>query len=771
MNPRENGISLSVLGPVRASRGGEEFHVGGPQRQAGLALLLAADGRPVPLEVFVDALWRGDPPASAANVVHRLISGLRRALEPGRPARSGGGLIARGTGGYRLTAVPGTLDLTRFREAVRRGRALAEAGETVAAAEMYATGLALWHGPAGTGLDPGVRAHPQLAALDREWAAAAREAADLARPAGAAERLLPLVARAAGAHPLDESLQARLVLLLSASGRRAAALDTFASVRRRLADELGLDPDPELRAAHRDALVTSGPAARRPAELPARPAVFAGRAAELARLTELAGPTAAVAADGSMPVIVVGGMAGAGKSALAVHWAHAAAPGFPDGQLYCDLGGDADPAEVLRGFLTTLGVPAPEMPAGVAGRATLFRSLLSGRRVLVLLDDARDAAQVRPLLPGSAGCLVLVTSRNPMTALVAAAGARTLRLDVLGEADAHALLAARIGGDRVRAEPAAVRQLVAACGRLPLALAIVAARAAVQRARRLADLAAEVRGADGLDAFATGEDGPGLRDAFAASYRSLSPDAARLFRRLVLAYGPEVPVALAAAVAGTDERAARGLLRELAGAQLVSESRPGRYTLNGLLRAYADEVDRATGDTADRAAAARRILDHYLLLAAGTAPPPVDALLAAFRLGGDQGRAGPQWRLARALTPRLHEQRRWADAIRIGRAALDTAVRAGDRWWTGHLHEALGRGYLGMGRPAQAREHFEQAVALAAPGARAGLAACAARTDDAARHTTARPALVVPHLLRRFPAVGAPVLVDSGRLGRLRPPG
>ncbi|MET3424676.1 DNA-binding SARP family transcriptional activator [Actinoplanes tereljensis] len=595
MEPGATNVALAVLGPVRAWRGGTELQVGGPQRRAGLALLLAGDGEPVHLDVFFEALWRGDPPASAANVVHRLISALRHALEPSKVAREAGSLIARVPGGYRLATTPETLDLTWFRASVRRARILAVAGEQGRAIDAYAKGLHLWQGPAAAGLDPGVRAHPQIAALDREWAEVARVAADLALSAGRAERVLPVVARAAHAHPLDESLQARHVLLLSASGRRAAALDTYAEVRRRLADELGLDPGEELRAAQREVLIAASappPRKRTPAQIPAALPGFTGRAVELAAIGEAAEP------GGSMPVIAVSGMAGAGKTALAVQWAHTAADTYPDGQLYADLRGfgpaePLPPADALRDFLSALGVREPEMPAGLDGRATLFRSLLSGRRVLVLLDNARDAAQVRPLLPGSPGCLALVTSRNPMTALVAAAGARVVRLDPMTAGDARDLLTARIGKARVDGEPTAARELVHACGRLPLALAITAARAAVHRSMRLAELAADVTG-HGLDAFT--EAGEDLRTVFSWSYRTLPAPSARLFRLLAPHRGAEITVPLAASAAGVTEREARTLLRDLTGAHLLSERQPGRYTMHPLLRLYGAELEPSRDD-------------------------------------------------------------------------------------------------------------------------------------------------------------------------------
>lgn len=777
---RDGAVTLSVLGYVRAWRDGAELELGGPQQRAALALLLAGDGRPVPLEVFFDALWHGEPPPTAGNVVHRLISRLRRVLEPERVGRGASRWIARVPGGYRLTAGPESLDLTRFRRLVEQARGLADAFDVHGATLAYKIGLDLWQGPAAAGIDSGVRAHPQIAALDREWAAAVRVAADLALSCGDAELMLPAVARAADAEPLDESLRARLILVLAASGRRAAALATYAAVRDRLADELGVDPGPELRAAQREVLVAADratqpePPAVTPAQLPARLATFSVRAAELAAISG----AVTVGSGGSVPVIAISGMGGVGKSVLAVRWAHEAAGGYPDGQLYVNLRG-FDPverplaaAEALRGFLDALGVRAGEMPESAAGRAGLYRSLLSGRRVLVLLDNALDPAQVRPLLPGSSGCVVLVTSRNPMAGLVAADGARAVALDVLSPGHARALLAGRIGRDRVAAEPEAVDRLIERCARLPLALAIVAARAGAHRGRPLTALADELDAADGLDAFATGESGMDVRAVLSWSYHALAPEAAALFRGLATQPGPDASVALAASMAGLPERAVRPLLRELTGAHLITEHQPGRFVFHDLLRAYAGELARHVDDSERREAATRRMLDHYLHTAvaqavrlnpyrapitltppvAGTLLPAVlpaesvwfdterDALLAAVRVADSLGLGAHVWQFVWALTPYLQDRRcYWAESTELAALALTSATRAGDRWWTGYLRNTLGRGYLRMGRYAESREQYEHAIAvghetgnsLRLAHAYAGIAAGVIESDEA----------------------------------------
>ena len=318
-----------------------------------------------------------------------------------------------------------------------------------------------------------------------------------------------------------------------------------------------------------------------------------------------------------MVIGAIDGMPGAGKTTLAVHWAHLVADRFPDGQLYVNLrgfdpGGALGPAEVLSGFLPALGVTPPQVPADLDGRAALYRSLLAGQRVLVVLDNARDVAQVRPLLPGSPGCMVIVTSRNRLASLAASDGARTLTLDVFSAADAREALARRLGADRVAAEPAAVEEIIAcvraaAAGAGPgggaggRAAAVPAGRHRRRTARR----------AGRLDALATG-DGTDVRAVFSWSYRMLSPPAARLFRLLSLQAGPDISLAAAASLAARRPGQAGALLAELTRTRLVTEYSPGRYSLHDLLRSYAAELCAETDPDGDRDAAISRLLSHYL---------------------------------------------------------------------------------------------------------------------------------------------------------------
>jgi hypothetical protein len=315
--------------------------------------------------------------------------------------------------------------------------------------------------------------------------------------------------------------------------------------------------------------------------------------------------------------VLIGGMAGIGKTTLAVRWAHEVAHRFPDGQLFVELRGfepfraPLEPAEALRGMLVALGVPPGRLPGGLDALAGLYRSVLSGRRLLVVLDDAFDTDQVRPLLPASPGCLTLVASRNGLPGLVAS-GARPLRLDLPSDADARAVLALRIGAERMAAEPAAADEIIARCGRLPLALAVVAARATGRPDFPLTAIAAELRESRGsLDAFAGPAGAADARLAFASSYRCLPPGSARLFRLLSLHPGPDLTPDTAAALAGLTARTARLLLDDLAEAHLVTEHSPGRYAPHDLLRVFAAELTEAHDSLAERRAARQRLLDHF----------------------------------------------------------------------------------------------------------------------------------------------------------------
>ncbi|QFZ20154.1 ATP-binding protein [Saccharothrix syringae] len=483
-----------------------------------------------------------------------------------------------------------------------------------------------------------------------------------------------------------------------------------------------------------------------PRQLPAAPRHFAGRQAELAVLDRVAEQVGAP--GGTVVVSALGGTAGIGKTALALHWARRAADRFPDGHLYVNLrgygpGAPLTPTEAVRVLLDAFAVPPPEVPTTLDGQTGLYRSLLAGRRVLVLLDDARDAEQVRPLLPGSAGCLVLVTSRDRLAGLVAVEGAHPLRLDPLTPAEARTVLADRVGPHRVHAEPDAADRITAACAGLPLGLAIVAARAACHPDFPLADLAAELTAGRGLDAFAGTDRAVDVRTVFSWSYRALDPATARLFRLLGHHPGPDVGTAAAAGLAATGTREARRLLRELADAHLLTEHRPGRFACHDLLRAYAEELAEDQDGAEGRAAATHRLLDHYLRTAdrasrlldpyraaldlpepaPGSAPEqPADTegalawfaaerrVLLALLAREHPGFEAHVHRLARALSAYLYRAGYWPDWVAAEETALRAARRGGDRRDQAQAHRGVARAYLRLDREDEALDQLRQAL-------------------------------------------------------------
>lgn len=488
-------VRFGILGPVRANNPTADLEIGGRQQQVVLALLLARAGGIVGLAEFVDALWAHEPPPSAVNSIHRAVGVLRRILQPDLPVRASGRYLVRQASGYRLPVDEDSLDLLRFRAQTRRAR---HAGGDVEAVHHYAAALSLWQGPCGAGLDM----HPAFVALDAELSRAACDAADAALRCGLSHRLLPDLIRIGGWHQFDEALQARIVLALAAEGRSADALESFAGVRRRLAEELGLNPGRELLAAHRHVL-RQGPAGARspqviaarlpsPAQLPTDHPYYAGRADILRQAEALLSDdrahgraTVALAFDGAP---------GIGKTTVAVHLAHRLVPAYPGGQLYVDLRGSAEPItthEALRGLLSSLGVGVADQPPDLQAAAGIYRSLIAGRRMVVVLDDCRDHEQVRHLLPGTRDSLALVTSRSRLIGLLAA-GAHPVPLRLPSSDEAHEHLVRRLGQARAGAEPTAARRLVELCGRHPLAVGVIAAYASCHPQLALADLAREL---------------------------------------------------------------------------------------------------------------------------------------------------------------------------------------------------------------------------------------------------------------------------------------
>jgi tetratricopeptide (TPR) repeat protein/transcriptional regulator with XRE-family HTH domain len=487
----------------------------------------------------------------------------------------------------------------------------------------------------------------------------------------------------------------------------------------------------ELRDLARGRADGTGPAGIAvPGQLPAGVAQFVGRERELRALDELLRQADPVTAGSMVLISAIAGTAGIGKTALAVHWARRAAANFPDGQLYVNLRGfgpsaPMPPAEAVSGFLAALGVPPERWPPGFDAQAAMYRGLAAGRRLLIVLDNARDAEQVRPLLPGSPGCLALVTSRASLGGLAVSAGAHLLTLDVLAEDEGRRLLNRRLGSERVATEPGAVTELIRLCAQLPLALAVVAARASVRPGFPLAALAAELRDESGrLDALEAGDPATSMRAVISWSYQSLTEPAARMFTLLGLHPGPDVTAQAAASAAGVPLPAARRSLRELTQANLLSEHLPGRFGCHDLLRAYAAERARAAGEQDPREATGR-ILDHYLhtghaaalllgpqretIVAAppqpGVAPEQLasheqamawfeaerQVLLAAIPAAADSGFDVHAWQIPWTMGTYFGRRGHWQQWAATARAAVAAAIRLGDA-----VAQALSRSNLAM---------------------------------------------------------------------------
>jgi DNA-binding SARP family transcriptional activator/tetratricopeptide (TPR) repeat protein len=742
-----------LLGPVEVT--GAPPPALRPQHRAFLAFLLLHHGQTVSVDRLVEAMWAGAPPASARTQIHGCVSRLRQVLravdlEPALTGRSGG---------YRLTVEPADLDLTSFRSGVAQARAAAERPEE--AAEALRAALGLWRGPALTGA-VGAFVPAAASGLEEQRLAAVEDLnrAELAlgRHDAVAERSRALVAE----DPLRERLAAHLMLALAGSGRQAEALEVYRRIRDRLVRQLGVEPGAELAEAQLRVLRQTvapvppvGPRALaiRPAQLPADIVAFAGRAIALRRLDEL------VEGYGDPPTVIISaidGMAGVGKTALAVHWAHRVRDRYDGGQLYVNLRGydpvhrPMPPDEAIRGFLEAFAVPPARIPSSVEARAALYRSIAAERRLLVLLDNARDAAQVRPLLPGASGCLVIVTSRNQLPGLIVSDAAHPLALDVMSTVDATALLARRVGAGRVDAEPEAVTRIIEACSGLPLALAIVAAQVVSQPSLSLRRLADQLRdGADRLDRLAIGDPATDVRAVFSWSYGSLSPSAATLFRRLGLHPGPDAGAPAIASLAGWPAAEVAAALGELTRARMVTEPVAGRYGNHDLLRAYARDLARLDGDEPGRRAAIQRLLDHYVHSAHAASglidphrdpiplEPAVDGvapegfgdaaeamtwmateqavLVGAVDLAARTGFDRRCWELAWCLVVLFDLRGHWSDLVATQRTALAAAERLDDAFAQVRSHLFLGRTTARLRRFDEAGAHLRDALRCAEP--------------------------------------------------------
>ncbi|MBA8922939.1 DNA-binding SARP family transcriptional activator [Kutzneria viridogrisea] len=589
--------------------------MGGPRQRAILAMLALAPGRVVPVDALVEAVWQGRPPATARTQVAICVAGLRKTFKEHGVDEE---VISTSPPGYLLRAEGHRVDAVEFAEAVESATTAAAAGEVAEAAWRLDTALKLWRGAALAGIS-GHAVEIEAARLEEQRLTAYEQQAALRLELGQHRDLVGELSTLVREHPLREQARAQLMLAQYRSGLRAEALSTFLEGRRLSIEEFGLELGPVLREMHAailrdDPALTRQPRARAvvPAQLPGEVYGFTGREPEVRALDRLLD-----AAPGTPTTALITGGTGLGKTGLAVHWARRAAGHYPDGQLFADL--DSPVAEVLSGFLRALGVPEDRVPAETAERSALLRSTLKGRKVLLVLDNASSFEQISPLLPGSSGCCVLVTSRVQLYGLLGQHHALHLRLDRLAEPDAVRLLGAVAGPARVAADPGHARRLARLCDRTPLALRIAGARLAAKphwTVRHLADRLTE--DSRRLDELSTGE--LDLRAGFAASCRALTEAESVLLRRLSLLAVPDVSAWVGAALLDTGLTRAEKLMERLVDRQLLqvvgTYARGGvRYRVPELLRLYAKELCERHDSEAEREAACARAYSGWLALA------------------------------------------------------------------------------------------------------------------------------------------------------------
>lgn len=743
---------VRLLGEVDVLVNGRPVDLGTPRQRCIMAVLGLEAGRVVTADRLVGRVWGADVTPRTRTTLHGYISRLRAAM-----ADADGISLARRSGGYALVTDPelAAVDVHLSRELRTNAR-----GDDERALPLLTEALGLWRGESLTGLG-GEWAEAERERLEQERLVTWQDLVDAKLRRGIGEELVVALSAHAREHPLDERTAGQYMLALHQAGRSAEALQHYQLVRSLLVDELGADPAAALQEVHRQILAADPPPAPvadapgaasepvLPRQLPAAPASFVGRRADLADLDGWLTPPGAAATVG---ISAITGAGGIGKTWLALSWAHRHADEFPDGWLFVDLRGfsPADepmaPEVAVRGFLDALGVPSTRIPPALHAQTALFRSLIADKRMLLLLDNAATTAQVEPLLPGTSTCAVVVTSRKRLSGLITGHGARQLLLDVLTDVEARTLLADRLGEARLDAAPAAIDELIGLCGGYPLALSIIAGQAHTRPHLRLSVLADELREL-GLGALEDDDPTASLPTVLSWSYRTLTRDQAAMFALLAIAPGADISLPAAAGLAGFPPAKARAHLRALADASLITQDARGRYGMHDLIRHYAGDVARRDLTGEERAAALRRTIDFYIhtgyagerLLAPyrqpirleppapGSRPQPLSdvvgavawfdseyaTLRAAQQLAIGLGWHREVWQLAWTLITFHYRRRDREERRAVWQIALEAAERLGDPEAVIVAHSYLGHAHAELTRYEEAAGHLRAALALA----------------------------------------------------------
>ena len=748
-------MQFRILGPLEVDLGGRAVRISGRRQQKLLALLLLKGDTTAGTDWLIDAMWE-EPPRSAMQQIHNAVASLRRTLDAGA---SGAAILTTPTG-YRLSVPPDSVDARVFQRQVSQARQARAEGDLGTAIDLLGAALDLWRGPALTGLD-GQHISGFAARLNEERLVAIEMAVSLRLERGETASLTSDLLQLVNDHPLRDALRASLMLALHRGGRQADALAVYEEGRRLLADDLGLDPSPRLRQVHQEILAAgpplpaegqdeaageravpqrSGAAAR--STLPHRTGDFAGRTEEIA--------AALAAAEGAptLPICVIDGMGGIGKTALGVHLAHCLTPRYPDGQYYIDLLGFStgmDPlaaGEALDILLEATGVPAEGIPGTLAGKSALWRAQLAGKRAVLVLDNAVDAAQIRPLIPATEGVFVLITSRRRLTGLE---GSFPMPLDVLPRPHAVALFASVAGLGQAGTRTGSVAAAVELCGRLPLAIRIAAARLRQRPGWTVDDLVDRLRTYDTRTRFLTTQD-HSVVAVLALSYRYLDPAHQRLFRLLSLHPGTDFDTAAVAALAGLEVGEAERALDLLFDDNLLLHGTDNRFRLHDLVRDCAYSLLEEHDEDPTRRLAQHRLFDYYLHaakvwsrdLAVGAfrftpridhppeyvAPAESDRdgiallsrdyrnLVAVAQYAAGNGWHAHAWQLPCVLQPYLKLQNYGGASRQLFEGALRAARTLGDRFGESAALTGLGLIYRERGPNSEALAPFAEAIAI-----------------------------------------------------------